>query len=93
MPEQTIEVCKDIWVTCLSYMSASGTLVAGSANRRISFYKIKSTSFNVPVSRFEDLIGIPLCMEYYFWPQPNNDGKYETLLVGNELGNCTMYNF
>lgn len=77
-------------------MQGSGTLVAGTANRRISFYKLKGASSgaakNTPFSRFEDLIGIPLCLEYHKWPK-NNDGKYETLLVGNELGLCTMYDF
>ena len=67
-PIQTIEVAKDIWVTCICYMKGSGVLVAGSANRRISFYKLKSTSAQTPISRFEDLVGIPLCMEYYLWP-------------------------
>jgi hypothetical protein len=88
-------VAKGVWVTCLCYMQRSGTLVAGTANRRISFYKLKANSTGAaraPSSRFEDMIGIPLCLEYYEWPK-NNDGKYETLLVGNELGLCTMYDF
>lgn len=74
-------------------MTGSKRLVAGTANRMISFYDLKATQISVPTSRFEDLIGIPLCLEYYRWPPENNDGKFETLLVGNELGICTMYNF
>jgi len=46
----------------------------------------------VPVSRIEGLHGIPLCMEYYKWPK-NNDGKFETLLVGDDLGICNKYDF
>ena len=38
------------------------------------------------------MVGIPLCLEYYKWPQ-NNEGKLETLLVGDDLGICHMYNF
>ena len=86
-------VAPDVWVTCLIYMTGSKRLVAGTANRMISFYDLKATQISVPTSRFEDLIGIPLCMEYYRWPQENNEGKYETLIVGNVLGLCTMYNF
>lgn len=73
-------------------MKGSKKLVAASANRMISFYDLNSTQQNVPSSRFEDLVGIPLCMEYYKWPD-NNEKKYETLLVGLDLGICHMYNF
>jgi len=90
--EMTIKVTDGIWVTCTHYMQATKRLVAASADRMISFYDLASTNFNIPVSRIEGLVGIPLCMEYYRWPK-NNDGKFETLLVGDDLGICHMYNF
>ena len=31
-------------------------------------------------------------MDYYKWPK-NNDGKFETLLIGDDLGICTKYDF
>ena len=37
-------------------------------------------------------MGVPLCLEYYPWPK-NKDGRYETLLVGDDLGICHLYNF
>ena len=47
----------------------------------------------IPTSRIEGLVGIPLCLEYYRWPDNNNDQKLETLLVGDDLGICHMYTF
>ncbi len=44
------------------------------------------------MSRIENLVGVPLCLEYYAWPK-NKDGRYETLLVGDDLGICHLYNF
>jgi len=101
--EQTIQVTKEekdgkkdpskkIWVTSITYMTHSKRLVAASANRMISFYDLGSTNYSVPTSRIEGLVGIPLCMEYYRWPK-NKDGKFETLLVGDDLGICHSYNF
>jgi len=58
----------------------------------ISFYDLNSTNHNVPVSRIEDLPAIPLCMEYYRWPD-NTEGKIETLLVGDGLGHLHKYDF
>lgn len=37
--------------------------------------------------------GIPLCMDYYKWPVNSNEDRIETLLIGDELGICHMYNF
>lgn len=88
-----ITVVKDIWVTCIHYMTLSKRLIAASANRMISFYDLSSTQYNVPTSRIEGLVGIPLCLEYYRWPDNNNDSKLETLLVGDDLGICHMYTF
>jgi len=90
-----ITVVKDIWVTCIHYMTYSKRLVAASANRMISFYDLSSTQYGTPTSRIEGLVGIPLCLEYYKWPESNqkSDGKYETLLVGDDLGICKMYTF
>lgn len=68
-----ITVVKDIWVTCIHYMTMSERLIAGSANRMISFYDLKSTQNHIPTSRIEGLVGIPLCLEYYRWPENNND--------------------
>ena len=91
----TIAVTDGSWVTCIQYMKGpQKRLVAASANRMISFYDLSSTNYNVPTSRIEGLVGIPLCMEYYKWPENNNkDGKKETLLVGDDLGIIHMYNF
>lgn len=73
-------------------MTLSKRLVAASANRMVSFYDLQSTNYAVPTSRIEGLVGIPLCVEYYKWPK-NNDSKLETLLIGDDLGICHMYNF
>jgi len=90
--EKTIEVTDGVWVTCTQYMTLSKRLIAASANRMISFYDLETANYNVPVSRIEGLVGIPLCMEYYRWPK-NNEQKFETLLVGDDLGICNMYTF
>ena len=90
--EKDIQVTDGVWVTCTQYMTLSKRLIAASANRMISFYDLETTNYNVPVSRIEGLVGIPLCMEYYRWPK-NNEQKYETLLVGDDLGICNMYTF
>ena len=100
--EQCIQVTKEdaskkdpskkIWVTCIHYMTLSKRLVAASANRMISFYDLQNTNYYIPTSRIEGLVGIPLCMEYYRWNK-TNDSKLETLLVGDDLGICHMYNF
>ena len=75
-------------------MTKSDILVAGSANRMITFYDLQQTHQDKPFSRIEDLVGIPLCMEYYKWPSNKvKDGKVETLLVGDDLGICHLYNF
>lgn len=60
---------------------------------RISFYDLSKTDYNKPVSRIENLVGIPLCLEYYRWPKNNNEDRLETLLVGDDLGIIHMYNF
>ena len=57
----------------------------------ISFYDLRNTQQNIPTSRIEGLVGIPLCLEYYRWPANNNDSNLETLLVGDDLGICHMY--
>lgn len=72
---------------------------------RISFYDLTQTNYNVPVSRIENLVGIPLCIEYYRWPASyrpipitdpkNKDEKRDTLeslLIGDDLGICHLYN-
>lgn len=92
--DKTIKVTDGIWVTCTHYMTHSKRLVAASANRMISFYDLDNTNYNTPVSRIEGLVGIPLCIEYYKWPKDKkDDGKIETLLVGDDLGICHMWNF
>ena len=90
---KSIKVTDNIWVTCTQYMTFTKRLVACSANRMISFYDLDRTNYNEPVSRIEGLVGIPLCVEYYRWGSKNNDGKCETLLVGDDLGICHMWNF
>lgn len=57
----------------------------------ISFYDLNQTNYYTPISRIENLVGVPLCLEYYPWPK-NKDGRYETLLVGDDLGICHLYN-
>ena len=92
--QKQIKVTDGIWVTCITYMTKTDILVAGSANRMISFYDLKTTNYGTPCSRIEDLVGIPLCMEYYRWPSANiKEGKVESLLVGDDLGICHLYNF
>ena len=88
--DKTIKV-SDSWVTAIHFMTFSRRLVAATANRMISFYDLNSTNYYIPVSRIENLVGVPLCIEYYRWPK-NNEEKLETLLVGDDLGICHMYN-
>ena len=73
-------------------MTLSRRLVAGSANRQISFYDLNSTNYSVPTSRIEDLVAIPTCLEYFRWPA-KTEGKLETILVGDSLGNIHKYDF
>jgi hypothetical protein len=75
-------------------MTFSKRLIAASANRMISFYDLtrKGNTINKPTSRIEGMVGVPFCMEYYRWPK-NNDGKFESLLVGDDLGIIHLYNF
>lgn len=123
--EQTLEVaCKDKeheWmVLAITFMSYSRRLVVATADRKISFYEITNgQKFSVnTVSKIENLLAIPLCLEYYRWEQPsyidedqlaqcqtrekNGDKKEnekesrekkETLLVGDDLGTITKYDF
>jgi len=49
-------------------MTKSKKLVACSANRMITFYDLDKNNFEVPYSRIEDLVGIPLCIEYHAFP-------------------------
>ena len=77
------------WVTAIQYLKASKRLVAACANRSISFYDLNQTNTSIPVSKISDLDGIPLCLDYFNWP----DQAKETLLVGDDLGICHMYDF
>jgi hypothetical protein len=43
------------------------------------------------VSRIENLVGVPLCLEYYAWPK-NKDARIESLLIGDDLGICHLCN-
>ena len=86
----------------MTYMTGSKRLVVGSANRMFSFYSLEQLNAShsnpdddrdvIPVSRIEDLVAIPMCLEYYLWEE-KTDGKYETLLCGDGLGVCHMWNF
>jgi hypothetical protein len=58
----------------------------------ISFYDLNQTNYYTPVSRIENIVGVPLCIEYYPWPR-NKDARLESLLVGDDLGICHLYNF
>ena len=65
----TIKVA-DYSVTAISFMTFSKKLVVATTNRMISFYEINSNNRqNVqPYSRIENLVAVPLCLEYYRWP-------------------------
>ena len=73
-------------------MTRSKRLVCGAANRQITFYDLTSTNYFVPTSTIKDLVALPTCMEYYRWPE-KTEGKIETLLVGDSLGNVHKYDF
>ena len=80
----------------MTYMTGSKKLACGSANRMISFYKLDSSQHqNIVVdSRIEDLVAIPTCLEYFKWPESSNkNDKYETLLCGDGLGICHLWDF
>ena len=98
--EMTIKV-SDYSVTSIAWMTYSKKLVVATTNRMISFYEINPNNRqNTKVySRFENLVAVPLCMEYYRWPQNSETNKntpqekYETLLVGDDLGIIHKYDF
>jgi hypothetical protein len=56
-------------VLALTFMTLSRRLVVASADRKISFYELTNGQKFSPntVSRFENLLSIPLCLEYYEW--------------------------
>lgn len=100
--EMTIKVATDnIPVTAITFMTLSKKLVIATMNRMISFYEINSSNRQniVPYSRLENLVAVPLCLEYYRWPQTSETNKNaqqdkkETILVGDDLGIIHMYNF
>jgi WD40 repeat protein len=96
--EITIKV-SDSWVMAIEYMTLSRRLVAATANRMISFYDLSATNPGIPTSRIENMESVPLCMEYFRWPDSTNetkdekDKKYETLIVCTDLGFVRMYDF
>ena len=91
------------WVTTMAFMTASKRLAVATSDRTISFYEFANvTKKNTKViSRIEGLIGMPLCLEYYEWPEiPGKTKvkdpeaakeKVETLLMGDDLGFIHKY--
>ena len=98
--EMTIKVA-DYSVTSIAWMSFSKKLVVATTNRMISFYEIgPNNRQNTKIfSRFENLVAVPLCLEYYRWPnnpetnKNQQQEKFETLLVGDDLGIIHKYDF
>lgn len=90
--ELSVKVTNGSWVTCMAYMEGSKKLACGSANRMISFYRLDSSHQGTLQieSRMEDLVAIPMCLEYYWWKNndqtKDKDNKFETLLCGDGLG-------
>jgi len=70
-------------------MTKSQVLVAACADRTIKFYDINLTNVNMPVSVISELDGLPLCMDYFI----KSKQGMETLVVGDDLGICHMYDF
>jgi hypothetical protein len=56
-------------VLAIAFMSYSKRLAAASADRKISFYEIiNGQKFSLTTcSRIENLLAIPLCLEYHRW--------------------------
>lgn len=54
-------------VTAMCFMTFSKRLVVATADRMISFYEINAGSRRnkTPMSRIENLVAVPLCLEYY----------------------------
>lgn len=84
----TINVGK-YWVNCIQYMTKSKRLVAACADRTLKFYDLVLTNVNLPVSEIGGLDGLPLCMDYFLKTKQG----LETLVVGDDLGICHMYDF
>ena len=94
-------------VMAMTFMTLSKKLVVATADRMISFYDLNEGSRRdkTPKSRFENLVAVPHCLEYYRRkddalnkPKPKgSDGQdkdwLEKLLVGDDLGIIHMYYF
>jgi len=101
-------------VLAISFMTYSRRLVVASADRKISFYELTNgQKFSTTTcSKIENLLAIPLCLEYFRWTttsyidddividvknkddkKENSRKKTETLLVGDDLGIITKYDF
>lgn len=85
-------------VTALAWMKGSKKLVVATADRMISFFELNHMK-QEPTDRIEDLVAVPLCLEYVKHSNIGLDSKkegdrpLETLLWGDDLGIITMYNF
>jgi hypothetical protein len=91
-------------VTAMTYMTLSKRLVVATLDRMISFYEITAGSRRnkTPTSRIENLVAVPLCLEYYKINQQeetnthkkdDKDKYLEKLFVGDDLGIISMYSF
>ena len=85
-------------VTALAWMKGSKKLVVATADRMISFFELNPMKKD-PTDRIEDLVAVPLCLEYvkhkHIGLDPKNEGNkpLETLLWGDDLGIITIYHF
>ena len=54
-------------VMAMTFMTLSKKLVVATADRMISFYDLNAGSRRdkTPKSRFENLVAVPHCLEYY----------------------------
>lgn len=93
-------------VTAMTFMTLSKRLVVATLDRMISFYEINAGSRRnkIPTSRIENLVAVPLCLEYHRRKDQDAVGQskkqtedkdrwQEKLLVGDDLGIISMYSF
>lgn len=82
----TINVSKN-WVTSIAYIKDCERLAAATTDRCIAFYDLNRSneSISTPVSRINDLKGIPLTMDYI-------DNK-RILLTGDDQGYLKLFKF
>jgi WD40 repeat protein len=93
-------------VTAMTFMTLSKRLVVATLDRMISFYEINAGSRRnkIPTSRIENMVAVPLCLEYHRRKDQDAVGQtkktsddkdkwQEKLLIGDDLGIISMYSF